>query len=668
MKPTAKKRSETVYPERRHPLNLPTDNTDCMDVVSLTACHTLVVGSGAAGLNAAVQARRRGLDVLIVTEGLDKGTSINTGSDKQTYYKLGLCGAEPDSVAAVAAALAAAGGMHGDLALAEAAGSARAFCQLVSLGVPFPQDAFGQFPGYKTDHDPARRATSTGPYTSRDMCLALIREVKRLRIPVRGRLSVTDLLVCGKGAARRVCGALALDAAGAWHAFRAENVVFAVGGFGGLYAASVYPACHLGSIGVALRAGAAARNLPESQFGMASLRPRWNVSGSYMQVVPRLISTAADGVSDAREFLPDAFASAAEAHGMLFLKGYQWPFDARKAERGSSRIDLLVHEEREAKGRRVFLDYRGNPRGFALASLPDEARAYLEQSGATGDTPLARLLKLNPGAYALYRDRGVDLVRMPLEIAVCAQHNNGGLAANLWWESENIRHLFPVGEVNGSHGVGRPGGSALNAGQVGGTRAAEFIAAAYADERADDGAFDDALRAALAENRRFAERCMRSDWAWRECRDEFQRRMSRCGAHRRGGAELGKALAEARAQNARLAAEGCRVSRPSELVRAFENRHLCFAHEVYLSAQAFCVRSGAGSRGSTQVVDGRGRVVPEDCAFRAKVMETRVQTDGRTRHRWADCRPVPQGDVWFETAWDAFTRGEIYRRRGRNSD
>ena len=36
--------------------------------------HTLVIGSGAAGLNAAVQLRRQGMeDVLIVTEGLRHG-------------------------------------------------------------------------------------------------------------------------------------------------------------------------------------------------------------------------------------------------------------------------------------------------------------------------------------------------------------------------------------------------------------------------------------------------------------------------------------------------------------------------------------------------------------------------------------------------------------------
>ncbi len=60
--------------------------------------HTLVIGSGAAGLNAAVQLVRNGIeDILILTEGLEKGTSINTGSDKQTYYKLAMCGGEADS-------------------------------------------------------------------------------------------------------------------------------------------------------------------------------------------------------------------------------------------------------------------------------------------------------------------------------------------------------------------------------------------------------------------------------------------------------------------------------------------------------------------------------------------------------------------------------------------
>ena len=143
--------------------------------VKVVSLNTVIIGTGAAGYSAADRLHQFGQkNIAIVSEGVDFGTSRNAGSDKQTYYKLGLAGDEADSPLALAETLFAGGGMHGDIALAEAALSARAFFHLVELGVPFPCDAFGQYAGYKTDHDPARRATSIGPYTSREMCRALI--------------------------------------------------------------------------------------------------------------------------------------------------------------------------------------------------------------------------------------------------------------------------------------------------------------------------------------------------------------------------------------------------------------------------------------------------------------------------------------------------------------
>ena len=66
--------------------------------ILVTQVHTVILGSGAAGLNAAAQLHLNGIrDLIILTEGLQMGTSINTGSDKQTYYKLSLCGDEADS-------------------------------------------------------------------------------------------------------------------------------------------------------------------------------------------------------------------------------------------------------------------------------------------------------------------------------------------------------------------------------------------------------------------------------------------------------------------------------------------------------------------------------------------------------------------------------------------
>ena len=128
--------------------------------------NTLVIGSGAAALNAAVSLHSLGQDdIMIVTSGWGEGTSNNAGSDKQTYYKLSLSGREPDSVQRMAGDLFGGKCMHGDIALCEAQGSVRAFMNLVNLGVPFPHDKFGSWVGYKTDHDPRARATSAGPYT-----------------------------------------------------------------------------------------------------------------------------------------------------------------------------------------------------------------------------------------------------------------------------------------------------------------------------------------------------------------------------------------------------------------------------------------------------------------------------------------------------------------------
>ncbi len=83
--------------------------------------NTVVVGTGAAGYNAADRLHGYGQrDIAIVTDHVRAGTSRNTGSDKQTYYKLTLSGGEPDSVREMAETLFAGQCVDGDLALCEA--------------------------------------------------------------------------------------------------------------------------------------------------------------------------------------------------------------------------------------------------------------------------------------------------------------------------------------------------------------------------------------------------------------------------------------------------------------------------------------------------------------------------------------------------------------------
>ena len=132
--------------------------------------RAIIIGSGAAGLNCAEHLHELGVtETAVVTARLGAGTSANSGSDKQTYYKLGVFGDVPDSPLDFARSLTAGGMCHGDLAYIEALGSLPEFFHLVRNGVAFPHNEYGAYVGYKTDHDPRQRATSAGPKTSMQM-------------------------------------------------------------------------------------------------------------------------------------------------------------------------------------------------------------------------------------------------------------------------------------------------------------------------------------------------------------------------------------------------------------------------------------------------------------------------------------------------------------------
>ena len=258
--------------------------------------------------------------------------------------------------------------VDGDIALCEAALSTQYFLKLVELGVPFPRNRYGEYIGYKTDHDSLRRATSVGPYTSKQMTECLERAVLAKGVPILDKTQLIKILADSG----TVCGLLCLntaaqDAADRFTLIRCKNVIWATGGPAGMYADSVYPFSQYGATGLALEAGARGKNLTEWQYGLAS-------------VAPRVYSTAADG-SDEREFLMDFFSDVHDMLSNLFLKGYQWPFDVRKIADGSSIIDILVYLE-TCKGRKVYLDYRTNPAGgeFSYDDLLPEAREYLTRA------------------------------------------------------------------------------------------------------------------------------------------------------------------------------------------------------------------------------------------------------------------------------------------------
>jgi succinate dehydrogenase/fumarate reductase flavoprotein subunit len=630
--------------------------------VRVYSFSVIVAGSGAAGFNAADTLLREGLtDMAMITDSARGGTSRNAGSDKQTYYNLSLAGGDRDSVRDLAETLFSGQAMDGDIALCEAASSVSSFTKLALLGVPFPVNRYGEFAGYKTDHDPARRAASAGPYTSRLMTEVLEKSARSRGLRIFEPLSIIKLLV-REG---KIAGLLCLDLASPedeqnrFVVFRSPTVVLATGGPAAIYADTVYPESQNGAGGAAFEAGALGRGLTEWQYGLASIRPRWNVSGAYMQVLPRFVSTG-PREGEEREFLSDFFKDQGDMLSRIFLKGYQWPFDVRKLE-GSSLIDVLVFLEKQ-KGRRVFLDFRYNPQKVAdldYESLSAECRDYLSAAGACFGTPIERLEVLNGPAAGFYRDRGLDLRRDMLEIALCVQHNNGGLAVDHWWQS-NIEGLFPVGEAAGTHGVYRPGGSALNAGQAGAGRAARYIAWKRGGLRETGEPETEALAEAAA----LAEAVCRSGEAnLPRLAAEARKRMTlAAGAFRHGG-RIKDALACTRELLGHFE-EQVRIASPGDLPLAFRFKDTLICQYVYLSAMDDYITRGGKSRGSALYYHPAGTkahpglpeefsCVPDRGEWGAMVQEI-LYKDRDCIPSWRAVRPIPGEDDFFEKVWRGY--------------
>lgn len=580
--------------------------------------HTLIIGTGCAGYHAAERLWLMGVrDIAILTEGVNCGTSRNTGSDKQTYYKLSLCGGEGDSVREMAQTLYDGGAVMGETALCEAAYSTRCFMHLVELGVPFPTNEYGEYAGYKTDHDPRSRATSCGPLTSKYMTEALERSCLRKGIEIIDFQRAVKILH-GEG---RVTGVACVSTVtGACTVISCENIILCTGGPAGIYRNTVYPESQHGATGLAIDAGVSLSNMEEWQYGLASVTFRWNLSGTYQQVLPRYISVDAEG--NEREFLYDALGDG--SLGLIFLKGYQWPFDTRKVE-GSSKVDLLVAAEIK-KGNRVYLDYTRNPKGLenGFTVLPAEAYDYLSRSGALFGTPIQRLEKMNMGAIELYADHGIDLYTELLETAVCAQHCNGGVTVDLNWQTE-LEGLYCAGEAAGTFGVYRPGGSALNSTQVGSLRAAEHIAKQGSTTRKAPVYDMPAIKRG------------KSNIA--ALRDYFQTEMSRVADFDRDTTGMKALLSEVTAFCESFF-DTVEISDESETAEAFKLYDMALTQQSVLSAM-LCSAEVLGSHGSA-FVDKR----PPDPA--APPRDTRTVTVGGV----SDMKPVspmPDPELWFET-------------------
>ncbi|TDR05893.1 FAD-dependent oxidoreductase [Marinomonas communis] len=641
--------------------------------------QVLVVGSGAAGLRAAVELKRRGQNVILATSGVGMGTSACSGSDKQTLHTASTRG-HGDDYLNMATAIAAGGAMDHDVAYVESVGSNQALAGLQFMGLPIPQDRYGAALRYQTDHDEYGRATSCGPRTSRLMVKVLAEECKRLSIPVLSRASAVKLQTQRLDDQEKAVGLFLATNDQSHNDYglsyvEFDAIVLATGGPGELYRDSVYPGkCH-GSLGLALETGLTLSNLTESQFGIGTSRDNfpWNLSGSYVQVVPHIYSV--DNQGKEHHFLANYFADMDMLCDAVFKKGYQWPFHAeRTLHHQSSLVDLAIYEQQQL-GRSVYMDFQRNPepfkgRVFDINRLSGDAKDYLDNNQALGDLPIHRLEKLNPLAIELYRQNGTDLRQEPLRFAMNNQHMNGGVEVDLWGQT-SLKACYAIGELASTHGVTRPGGAALNAGQVFAVRVADHISHTSQSKQVPLGAsLDETLTEIVSELTQALTHSLHKQ-TLTDRRMQVQGLMS----DHIGFICHYQATLDAQSTLHRLSQQPMYIDNPAQIPAYFHWKQNTLAAAAIATALADYMKKGGISRGARLICDKSGQQVPMAAnqpleQFRhqgghdplGKYKQLIQYTDENFTVRWRSVSALEDvSNIYFEKNWPDFLNSTIYK-------
>jgi L-aspartate oxidase len=230
----------------------------------------LVLGSGIAGLSAAIHAARHGRSVVVLTKG-------ELALSATRYAQGGVAAAleEPDSPELhLSDTLAAGAGLCDPDAVrvlvTEGPGRVR---DLMALGAVFDRTGDGATAALalarEGGHSLSRVVHAGGDATGAEIERALVAAVHSLDlVDVRERCFAVDLIIEGG----RCVGVRALDPSGAPMEIRARDTIVATGGAGQLFEVTTNPVVSTGDgIALALRAGAAVADLEFMQFHPTAL-------------------------------------------------------------------------------------------------------------------------------------------------------------------------------------------------------------------------------------------------------------------------------------------------------------------------------------------------------------------------------------------------------------
>ncbi len=385
------------------------------------SCDVLVLGSGAAGLRAAVSARQAGLEVMVISKG-KPGKSTCTG------YSAGVMAGSQTTAALKT---------HLERTLESGRGlNRRELVEVLVQEAPLRLQELADWGIQAQFQNGYLYAQGRPPLLGEAIIHCLLQKNRDLGTRFMGDLLVTDL-VAGQGVAGvNAC----LPAAGAWLAITAKAVILATGGAAALFLRHDNPKGMLGDgYRLALQAGAILQDLEFVQFYPLCLAE----PGMPPLVIPPKRADCGRLVNDLGEDI-------LEKYGIK---------ERPAAERVRDYLAQALYQEIYREGLRVCLDLRHlredqwqiDP--FSTAIRPILAKRY--------------------GALS-----------RPLQVAPAAHHVMGGVKIDPVGAT-SVPGLFAAGEIAGGlHGANRMAGNALSETLVFGARAGSAAAIWAAAESA----------------------------------------------------------------------------------------------------------------------------------------------------------------------------------------
>lgn len=388
----------------------------------------IVVGSGVAGLTAALRARALGSTVLLVTKA-----QVNEGSTRWAQGGIAAALSDEDSPDEhLHDTLVAGVGLCDEEAVrilvTEGPAAVR---ELIEIGARFDVDASGAIALTREGgHLRDRIAHAGGDATGAEISRALVAAVRQdPGIEVLENALALDLLRDHTGAAQgvtlHVMGSGQRDGVGA---ALAPVVILATGGFGQVFGQTTNPYVSTGDgVALALRAGAEVADIEFVQF-----HPTVMWLGPLAQGQQPLVSEAVRGEG----------AVLLDGSGTRFMADQHPLADLAPRDIVAKAIMRRMREEGSAH---VWLDGR--------------------MLGA--DTWLQRF----PTILESCRERGIDPVTDLIPVAPAQHYVSGGVRTDLWGRA-SIRGLYACGEVacTGVHGANRLASNSLLEGLVFGRR------------------------------------------------------------------------------------------------------------------------------------------------------------------------------------------------------